>query len=136
MNETTRRVLAHGFHRDCDLTLDEQGEGHAVCRFAVNDTTANPFGMLHGGILYGLMDVACFLAILPMLQADENAVSHDVHFSVLRPVAKGAEVRLAARIVQRGRRTAFGRVEAYSARDGDARLVAMGTVTKSIVPAA
>lgn len=131
-NDPTRRVLAHRFHRDCGLVLVERDSAGAVCRFTVNEYTANPFGALHGGILYAMMDVAAFLAVLPTLEAGENAVSHDVHVSVLRPVT-GSEVTLQARILKRGRGTIFIRVEA---RDAENRLAATGTVTKTVVPAA
>lgn len=131
-NDPTDRVLAHRFHRDCGLTLVERDSAGAVCRFAVNEYTANPFGALHGGILYAMMDVAAFLAVLPTLAAAENAVSHDVHVSVLRPVS-GDEVTLHARILKRGRGTIFIRVEA---RDAEDRLAATGTVTKTVVQTA
>lgn len=126
----TDRVLRHRFHRDCGLTLVERDGDGAVCRFAVNDYTVNPAGMLHGGILYAMMDVTAYLAVLPTLAADENAVSHDVHVSVLRPVAEN-HVDLHARILRRGRGVIFVRIEA---RDAGGRTAATASVTKSVVP--
>lgn len=128
----TDQVLRHRFHRDCGLTLlARDGEG-TVCRFAVNDYTVNPAGILHGGILYAMMDVTAYLAVLPTLGEGENAVSHDVHVSVLRPVADD-HVDLHAHILRRGRGVIFIRIEA---RDAAGRTAAAATVTKSVVPGA
>ncbi len=122
-------VLAHPFHRFCGLELISQEPGASVCRFPVDDNTANPAGVLHGGILYGMMDVCAFLALTPMLADSEQAVSHDVHCSVLRPVSKGKSVELRARVDRKGKSIAFIRVEAWV----DDKLVGTGTITKSVL---
>ena len=90
----------------------------------------NNAGVVHGGIITALLDVASYLAILPRLEPGRNAVTHDATSSLLRPVPADAEVRLAGTVVRCGRTLAFLRAEATV----DDVTVAFGQVTKSLVP--
>lgn len=130
VQQITDAVLAHRFHRDCELALRERRDDGAVCSFRVNDYTANPFGVLHGGILYAMLDVAAFLAVVPQLADDEGAVSHDLHVSVLRAATSGEAVSLDATVLRHGRRIVFARVDAF---DEQARRIASSHVTKSVI---
>lgn len=78
-----------------------------------------------------LLDVACYLALLPGLAGDEAAVTHDISASLLRPVDEASELRITGTLIRRGRSTAFLRAEAY---EGDA-VVAIGQITKTILAA-
>ena len=77
-------ALAHPFHRFAGLELVHQQPGRAWCRFEVAPSLINAAGMLHAGILYGLMDATCYLALLPMLEDGEHAGTVDLHTSLLR----------------------------------------------------
>ena len=126
-------ILSHPFHRSCGLELDRLQEGRAICRFMLNDFTINPFGALHGGILYALLDTVSLIALLPMLGEDEHAVSHDVHYSIMRPVTRDYTVELEANVRRRGRTVAFIQGEMRRCVDSRNELAATGTVTKTIL---
>lgn len=132
IQQITDGVVAHRFHRDCELALRERRDDGAVSTFRVNEYTANPFGVLHGGILYAMLDVSAFLAVVPQLADDEGAVSHDLHVSVLRAAIAGETVTLDATVLRRGRRIVFTRVDAF---DEQNRQVAGSQVTKSVIAA-
>jgi uncharacterized protein (TIGR00369 family) len=127
-------VLSHPLHRACELTLGHSANGRAEVRFAVNDFAANPQGALHGGILYAMMDVACFFAVVPLLDDDQHPVSVEVHTSVLRPALKGEDVVIRSWVDRLGRTLAAMRCDALVIdADGHERLIGTGNVTKSIL---
>lgn len=127
-------VLNHPLHRACELTLQHSAGGRAEVRFAVNSFSANPQGALHGGVLYAMMDVACFFAVVPELAPDQHPVSIEVHTSILRPALLGETVILRSRVDRIGRTLAAMRAEALvQEADGSERLIATGSVTKSIL---
>jgi uncharacterized protein (TIGR00369 family) len=127
-------VLNHPFHRACELSLGHSADGRAEIRFAVNAFTANPQGALHGGILYAMMDVACFFAVVPLLQPDQHPVSVEVHTSVLRAALQGDTVIIRSWVDRLGRTLAAMRCDALVVdADGSERLIGTGNVTKSIL---
>ena len=127
-------VLSLPFHQTCELELLSVGDKHSEIRFAVNDFTANPMGALHGGILYALMDVACFFAAVAELPDNQQPVTVETHNSVLRAAKKGESVIIRARADRIGRTLAAMRAEAYAVdEDSKERLIATGSVTKSIL---
>ena len=134
LEEVRDSVLAHPLHSACQLELLSAGEGRSEVRFAVNDFTANPMGALHGGILYALMDVACFFAVVPSLSADQQPVTVETHSSVLRAAMKGESVVIRARLDRLGRTLGPGvGQEALAVNaSGEERLIATGSVTKAI----
>jgi acyl-coenzyme A thioesterase PaaI-like protein len=79
--------------------------------------------------LQGVLDVASYVRLLPELAPEENAVTHDATCSLVRGVAVGARGHLCSELVRRGRTLAFLRSEATV----DGEVVAMGTVTKSLL---
>lgn len=127
-------VLAHPLHRACGLTLVRAENGESEVGIELNDFTLNPEGALHGGMLYTFFDVASFLAVLTLLDADRHAVSIETHTSVLRAAFRGDRVRLRSRVERLGRRLASMRAEAHAIKpDGGEKLLATGSVTKAIV---
>jgi acyl-coenzyme A thioesterase PaaI-like protein len=71
------------------------------------------------------------VGLLSRLPADQHAVTHDIHVSVLRSAALGDLVEFDSRIVQLGRRLCFSEVVVQAG----GRTIATARVTKSLVPA-
>ncbi len=130
---TTRvqAVLDIPLHRFLGMRLRDPADPPAGVWFPVDGPAQNQAALLHGGVVYTLLDVAAFLALLPQLSDAEHAVTHDLTASLLRPVRAGARVDVAGSVLRRGRSVAFLRAEASV----DGVVVASGQVTKSIVPA-
>lgn len=127
--EMTRRSLGVPLHQFLGVELVKQEQGEAVARFQAGPNTMNYVGAMHGGVAYALLDVVCYLALAPLLKRGENAVTHDLHVSVLRPVLPGQEVELRGRVVQKGRSVVF--CESESRVEG--KVTATARVTKTLV---
>ncbi len=127
-------VLSHPLHRACGLRLHKAADGESEVEIELNDFTLNPEGSLHGGMLYTFFDVACFFACLTLLEADKHPVSIETHTSVLRAAFKGDRVMIRARVDRLGRTLAAMRADALAVKpDGSEKLIATGSVTKSII---
>ena len=129
MSDRLQAVRQLPLHRDLGVTGIEAADGAAELRFTVGAYAVNPAGALHGGVLYTLCDVAAYCALLSQLSDDREAVTHDLHVSVLRSAAAGAEVAVRASIRRLGRTLAFVDVEAFAGE----RLLATARVTKSLL---
>ncbi len=124
-----RSVLEIPLHRFLDITLADPDRPVAGIVLPAEEPALNNAGVLHGGVLTALLDVASYLAVLPVLARGENAVTHDLTASLMSPVAPGARVQIAGTILRRGRRVVFLRTEATVG----SVVVAAGHVTKTIV---
>ncbi len=126
-------VLEHPFHKACELALIHAEQGRAEVSFKVNDFTVNPQGALHGGIIYALIDVACFFAVVPTLAPDQHPVSIETHVSILRAATLGETITITAWTDRVGRTLAAMRAEVFANDGTQKRLIATGNVTKSIL---
>jgi len=124
-------VLDIPLHRFLGMQLRDPAEPSAGIWFPVAAPTQNQAALLHGGVVYTLMDVASFLALLPSLTEAEHAVTHDLTVSLLRPVAADERVDVTGTVLRRGRQVAFMRAEATVR----GQVVAAAQVTKSVVRA-
>ena len=124
-------ILGIPFHEFLGMELRDADDPAAGIWFPVGPPTLNPVGLLHAGVIYSLMDVACFLALIQHLEDDEHAVTHDLTVSLLRPVSPAKRVDITGTVLRRGRQVAFMRADATV----DGQVVAAAQVTKSIVRA-
>jgi uncharacterized protein (TIGR00369 family) len=124
-------VLDIPLHRFLGMELRDAADPSAGVWFPVAGPAQNQAALLHGGVVYTFLDVASYLALLPLLSDTEHAVTHDVAVSLLRPVAAGKRVDITGTVLRRGRAVAFMRAEATV----DGEVVASGQVTKSVVRA-
>ena len=122
-------VLAIPLHRFLEIALLDDADPSAGLWFPVGEAAQNNVGVLHGGVVTALLDVASYLALLPSLAPGEAAVTHDLSVSLLRSVPAGSRVELTGTVLKRGRAVAFLRAEALV----DGRLVAAAQVTKTLV---
>lgn len=116
-------------HRHFGVRLVDPAQRHLGCWFVASPAVEGRSGQMNGGVLSVLLDACAYLALEPALGDDEDAVSHDLHISMLRPVMIGDRVDLRGELVQKGRRVAFVNSEARV----NGRLVASARITKSIV---
>ena len=105
-------ILGIPFHQFLGMELRDADDPAAGIWFPVGPPTLNPVGLLHAGVIYSLMDVACFLALIQHLGDDEHAVTHDLTVSLLRPVSPGKRVDITGTVLRRGRQVAFMRADA------------------------
>lgn len=129
LDERVRGVLDVPLHRFLGVALTDQTEPAAGITLPVGEAASNNAGVLHGGIVTALLDVASYLAVLATLSEGENAVTHDISASLLRPVSPGSQLHVSGTVVRRGRGIAFLRAEAVTG----AVTVATGQVTKTVL---
>jgi uncharacterized protein (TIGR00369 family) len=132
LNPRIAMVLAIPLHRHLGVEFISAEAGKSLLALPVAPHCENAVGVLHGGILYALSDVASYVALVGMLSAEEDGVTHDIHVSVMRPAPAGTRVLFHAEVRRKGRSLAFIDVEARS----DETLIACARVTKSLVPIA
>jgi len=124
-----RAVLDIPLNRHLGIVYDGCVDGVDMSHFQSTPELATFDGQLHGGALSVLFEVAAFLALVPLLQESQHAVTHDLHVSLMRPVPTGVRCDLEARVVRSGRTLAFIEVSAYV----DSKQVASARITKSII---
>jgi len=109
-----------------DITSES---GNGTLTAIVNTNSLNPSGYYHGGVMYTLCDCCAYSGILSALKSNEDAVTHDIHISVLRPGKLHDKVIYQSKLVKRGKTLCFIDVEAKI----DGKLIATARITKSIV---
>ena len=122
-------VLDIPLHRFLGVELLDADDPSAGIAFPVDTAAQNQAGVLHGGVVTALLDVASYLALAEDLVEDEHAVTHELSVQLLRPVSSGSRVELSGTVLRRGRAVAFLRAEATV----DGRMVAAAQVTKTLV---
>ena len=117
------------FHRylEISVTRSEPGIGELILH--PSERTINAGGVVHGGIIYSLLDAAGYLAMLPVIRDHQNGVTHDMHASVLNAAPVDQPLVFKGFLRKLGKRLAFCDSEAWSGGS----LVATGRITKSII---
>ncbi len=129
MNPRLRKVLDHPLHKFLGVADISSDDGRGEIRIKVSEELVNPAGLFHGGVVYVLSDVCAYAGLLSLLEDSEEAVTHDLHVSVLRPAKLGDEVTFRPDVVKRGRQLCFLDVTASV----NEKVIATARVTKSII---
>ena len=101
-------------------------------RLKVNDGHLRPGGTVSGPAMFGLADVAVYLAVLAQIGPVALAVTTNAGIDFLRKPAAGADLIAKARLLKLGRVLAVGEVLIYS--EGQVEPVARANLTYSIPP--
>jgi len=108
--------------------LHSVGDGEVVFRCTPDESTYNPGGVVHGGLLCMLLDSACGCSVQSLLPGGVVISSIEIKVSFLSALrADSGELEVAGKALRVGRQVAFA--EAY-ARNGVGKLV--GQATSSI----
>ena len=106
------------------------GEGEAVFRCTPDESTYNPLGMVHGGLLCTLLDTAAGCAVHTLLPAGAGYASIEIKVSFLKPLrANAGEIEVHGQALKVGRRVAFAEADA---RDRSGELVGHATTSLAI----
>jgi len=129
MTDRITPIKNHPLHIHLGVQDISSEAGNGTLKAIVNPNTLNPSGYYHGGIMYTLCDCCAYSGVLSILESNEEAVTHDIHISVLRPGKLNDKVIYQSKLVKRGRTLCFIDVEARI----EGKLIATARVTKSIV---
>lgn len=114
--------------------LHEVSEGRAVFRGLPGVRHLNPLGGVHGGWTAAIMDSALACAVHTTMAKGEAYTTAEFKVNLLRPITpETGLVECEGIVVHRGRTTA---VSEARLKDGNGKLLAFGTETCSIFPAA
>jgi uncharacterized protein (TIGR00369 family) len=129
MNQRLKKVLGLPLHRELGVTSIVSVDGRGTMDVTVNGKMVNVNGILHGGVVYLLCDVCAYGGLVSMLDDDTEAVTHDIHVSVMKSAREGDRVTFTSEVVRFGRTICFIDVKAAV---GD-QVIASARITKSIL---
>ncbi|ALL67609.1 Uncharacterized protein K788_0007649 [Paraburkholderia caribensis MBA4] len=109
----SKALIEHPYQRYCGLELLEQRTGYCKCRFEVTEAIDNLSHTLHGGVIYSMLDVASMLATLPLLAADEYALTNSFSSSLMSATSLRTEVVIEAEVIRSGRNLIFTQSSAW-----------------------
>ena len=116
------------------FTLTEVAEGRAVFRAMPSERYLNPLGSVHGGWAATLLDSALGCAVQTQLDRGEAYTTAEFKVNLTRPITpKTGEVVCEGKVIHKGRTLA---VSEATLKDAQGKLLAFGTETCSIFPAA
>ena len=105
-----------------DFTIDDGIDGEAVVALDVSDRHLNPNGVVHGGVVFTLVDTAMGRATMSVLEEGRICASIEVAVRYLRPINGGRLVATSS-VLRAGRRIVH--LEGRVTVDGDDRPVAV-----------
>ena len=117
------------FHQYIGIEEISSQSGEGLLSFTVGDSVLNPNGKLHGGIFYALSDVCAYAGLVSLLPPSQDAVTHDIHVSVLRFAKGGDKIIFKSQVSKLGKRIAFINTNAYC----EDLFLTEARVTKSII---
>jgi uncharacterized protein (TIGR00369 family) len=107
------------------MQMREVEPGRVVFECEPDESSYNPIGVVHGGLVCTLADTVAACAVHTTLEVGVAYTSIDLNVSYLRPVTVGSGVLRATGLVTKpGRRVAFSSAEIV---DGAGKLVATAT---------
>ncbi|MDY6904326.1 MAG: PaaI family thioesterase [Thermodesulfobacteriota bacterium] len=129
MEKRLQKVMNHPLHRYLGVTAIQSESGRGELSIPLTENVVNPNGVFHGGVIYILCDVCAYGGLLSLMDESTEAVSHDIHVSVMRAAMLGDMVTFTSEVVKMGKSLCFIDVRVTSS----AGIIASARVTKSLL---
>lgn len=123
--ELRARIARSPYHTWAGATLEEVEEGRVVMRVDLEHHHLNPQGIVHGGVIAGLLDSVCGLSLRTILPADVSHRTVQLSITYLKAARTGV-IRGIGTAVHESRRVGFAEGEV---RDTDDNLLARASAT-------
>src|SRR5499427_10915544 len=91
-----------GFMRTLGAVLDSIESGTVIITCDFNDQLTQQHGLLHGGVVASLVDVACGYAALSVMPADREVLTVEFKIHFLKPARTDRLIAI-GQVVQAGR---------------------------------
>ena len=117
---------------DGQYRVERLTEDGLILRLVVDHMHLRPGGTVSGPAMFGLADVAVYLAILSRIGPEALAVTTSCSIDFMRKPEAGKDVLAEVRLLKLGRRLAVA--DAYLRSDGHEDIVARASMTYSIPP--
>ena len=111
------------------IVSESQAPGRARMRLTVDPAWPNPNGLLHGGVIYTMVDYSMGGAVQRSLPEGEHCATIEVKVNYLAPVRAGTLI-VETEVVKQGRNIAFTE---SNVTDDQGRLVATACGTMFII---
>jgi uncharacterized protein (TIGR00369 family) len=128
IDRRSRLALETPLLRFLGATIVDGDEGTIALSIPLNDSALNAVGALHGGVIATALDVAAYLAVVPHLAPEEEAITVAFAASYLAGPKPDDSLRAAGSFLRRSRRVAFLTAELRS----EEAVLAVANVTKAI----
>jgi len=92
------------------------GDGEIEVALVLKDHHLNPGGIIHGGVIASLLDIAIGLALRTRLSVEFAHVTTQLHINYLKPCRSG-RVTAIGKALHQGRRTGYGEATLTDDRD-------------------
>ena len=120
-----------GFMRSLGAALESVAPGTVTITCGLDERWTQQHGLLHGGVLASLADVACGYAALSVMPADREVLTVEFKINFVKP-AKTDRVVAVGQVVQSGRTLTVCEGSVFDA--SRSRLLARMTATMMAVP--
>lgn len=111
------------------MDIEGVGPGHSLARIELGPEHLNPNGVVHGAVLFAMVDTAMGKATMSLLEPGQLCASVELHLRFVRPAATGL-LEADTVVVKRGRSVVHLESRVH---DGDGRLVATATGTFTVI---
>jgi acyl-CoA thioesterase len=111
------------------LELGGGEEGRATASITVGEQHLNPNGVVHGAVLFAMLDTAMGQATMSVLPEGQYCASVDVQLRFIRP-ASGGSLCAEVEVLKKGRTVIH---LAGTVHDGDDRLIAVADGTFAVI---
>jgi len=111
------------------IELVDIKKGWAKLRLPFSEKLIHPYGIVNGGANFSLADAAVAMALIGLIERDEQFTTIEMNINYVRPFGDG-EITAEAKIVNKGRSTALGDVDIIDQRG---RLIAKSKATYMIM---
>ena len=102
-------LLEKGFFKHNNYHVEKIEEGNVELKADITENALNPYGIAHGGFLFGLGDMV--MGIIASKNG-RNAVTMNSHISFLSP-AKGKYILARGELIKEGKTTCVVRANIY-----------------------
>ena len=104
------REFESGFIKNNHYSIESHEEGKVVLKAELTESSLNPYGMAHGGFIFGLGDTAMGLAVY---LSQKKAVTVSANIAYLK-AAKGNYLTAEGKISKVGNKICFAEASIYN----------------------
>jgi uncharacterized protein (TIGR00369 family) len=128
IDRRSQSALAVPLLQFLQASLVDRVDGRWSIGFPPSPNALNAVDALHGGVIATVLEVAAYLAVVPHLSTEEEAVTIAFAASYIAGARSGEQLRASGSLIRRTRGLAFVGAELRS----DSGLLACANVTKAI----
>lgn len=92
----------HPFAELIGLIFTKHENGSSQCSLNIEKKLMNPHGVLHGGVMYSMVDTGMGAALYSLLEENESCATIEVKINYFKPVKEGVLI-CNTKVIHKGR---------------------------------